>query len=162
LHGRQLSKDIPNKVRLLLSADGTVRLESQLMLELPQSSKILLSSETTSSKDRFLFHKTTRRELYEREFAKASERGYADVVFQNERGEVTEGAITNLYIEKDGRLYTPPLECGLLPGVFRRHILETDAMASERILLLDDLERADAIYICNAIRGMRRVELALR
>ena len=156
----QLPKETPSKVRLLLCADGTVTLESQVLTEKSQTSKILLSDEKTSSKDRFLYHKTTRRELYEKEFARVSELGYADVVFRNERGEVTEGAISNIFIEKDGELYTPPVECGVLPGVFRRHILETDAKASERILLTDDLAHADAIYLCNAIRGMRRVVLA--
>jgi para-aminobenzoate synthetase/4-amino-4-deoxychorismate lyase len=156
----QLPEDAPSKVRLLLGADGTATLESQVLTEKSQTSKILLSGEKTSSKDRFLYHKTTRRELYEKEFARVSELGYADVVFRNERGEITEGAISNIFIEKEGKLYTPPLECGLLPGVFRRHILETDAKASERILLTDDLAHADAIYLCNAIRGMRRVVLA--
>jgi para-aminobenzoate synthetase/4-amino-4-deoxychorismate lyase len=100
--------------------------------------------------------------LYEKEFGRATELGYADVVFRNEHGQVTEGAISNIFIEKEGKLYTPHVECGLLPGVFRRHILETNAMASERILFIDDLEHADAIYLCNAIRGMRRVRLAAR
>ncbi len=156
----QLPMEAPSKVRLLLSADGMLTLESQLLTENSPTSKILLSDEKTSSKDRFFYHKTTRRELYEKEFARASELGYADVVFRNEKGEVTEGAISNIFIEKDGKLFTPPLGCGLLPGVFRRHILETDARASERILLPYDLEHADAIYACNAIRGMRRVVLA--
>jgi para-aminobenzoate synthetase/4-amino-4-deoxychorismate lyase len=100
--------------------------------------------------------------LYEKEYARASELGFADAIFLNEKGEVTEGAISNIFIEKNSKLYTPPVECGLLPGVFRRHILETDAMASERILFPNDLEQADAIYVCNAIKGMRRVVLATR
>lgn len=158
----QLPRETPCKVRLLLSADGTVTLESQPLTANPQSSKILLSDVKTSSEDRFLFHKTTRRKLYDEEFAKAMELGFADVIFRNERDELTEGAISNLFIEKGGKLYTPPLECGLLPGVFRRHILEIDAKASERILFTDDLAHADAIYVCNAIRGMRRVVLATR
>ena len=159
-YGEQLPKEAPSKVRLLLTADGTITLESQPLTEKSQSSKIVLSNEKMSLKDRFLFHKTTQRELYEKEFARASELGCADVLFRNERGEVTEGAISNIFIEKDGKLYTPHLECGLLPGVYRRHILETNATASEKILSIDDLEHADAIYVCNAIRGMRRVELA--
>ncbi len=159
-YGERLPKETPSKVRLLLIADGTLTVESQPLTEKSQSSKIHLCDQKTSSKDRFLFHKTTWRELYEKEFAKALELGCADVVFCNERGEITEGAISNIFIEKDGKLYTPPVECGLLPGVFRRHILETDAKASERILFPDELEHADAIYVCNAIRGMRRVVLA--
>jgi len=161
-YSEQLTMEAPNKVRLLLGADGAITLDSQLLTEKSQTSKILFSHEKTSSKERFLYHKTTRRELYEKEYARASELGFADAIFLNEKGEVTEGAISNIFIEKNSKLYTPPVECGLLPGVFRRHILETDAMASEKILFPDDLEQADAIYVCNAIRGMRRVVLATR
>lgn len=81
--------------------------------------------------------------------------GNTDIVFRNEKNEVTEGAISNLFIEREGMLYTPPIGCGLLPGVFRRHILETRTNAAERVLFKEDLRQADAIYLCNAIRGLR-------
>ena len=77
----------------------------------------------------------------------------------NERGELTEGAISNLFIEKAGKLLTPPVECGLLPGVYRRHLLETRANTEEHVLHPEDLQQADAVYLCNAVRGLRRVEI---
>ena len=79
------------------------------------------------------------------------------MLFLNLRGEVTEGAISNVFIEKDGRWSTPPIECGLLAGVYRRHLLETRPEIEERVLYLDDLRNADAIYIANAVRGLRQV-----
>ncbi len=79
--------------------------------------------------------------------------------FLNLRGEVTEGAISNIFIEKDGRWLTPPVECGLLPGVYRRHLLETRPEIEQRVLHEEDLRTADAIYLTNAVRGLRRVEI---
>ena len=79
------------------------------------------------------------------------------MLFLNQRSEVTEGAISNVFIEKVGRWSTPPDECGLLAGVFRRHLLETRPEIEERVLQLNDLRMADAVYIANAVRGLRQV-----
>ena len=81
------------------------------------------------------------------------------MLFLNLRGEVTEGAISNVFVVKDCRWFTPPVECGLLAGVYRRHLLETRPEIEERVMSLDDLRSADAIYLCNAVRGLRRVTL---
>jgi len=60
---------------------------------------------------------------------------------------------------KDGRWFTPPASCGLLPGVYRRYLLETRPDIAQRVLTLDDLRSADAVYLCNAVRGLRRVTI---
>jgi para-aminobenzoate synthetase/4-amino-4-deoxychorismate lyase len=96
--------------------------------------------------------------MYDQQFAVARAEGFDEVIFTNERGEITEGAISNIFIEKNGRLLTPPLSCGVLPGIFRRHLLETRADVSERVLTIDDLKAADAVYLCNSLRGMHRVQ----
>jgi para-aminobenzoate synthetase/4-amino-4-deoxychorismate lyase len=80
------------------------------------------------------------------------------VIFMNDRGEITEGAISNIFIRKAGRLLTPPLHCGVLPGVFRRHLLETNSDAEEQTLKVEDLESADAVFLCNSVRGLRQVK----
>jgi para-aminobenzoate synthetase/4-amino-4-deoxychorismate lyase len=77
----------------------------------------------------------------------------------NEKNELTEGAISNVFVEKSGRWQTPPVACGLLAGVYRRHLLATRPEIEERVLHLDDLEQADAIYLANAVRGLRRVTM---
>jgi para-aminobenzoate synthetase/4-amino-4-deoxychorismate lyase len=77
------------------------------------------------------------------------------VIFLNQRDEVTEGAINNVLIEKNGILYTPPIHCGLLPGVHRRHLLETQPNVVEKALSLHDLRTADNVYLSNAVRGLR-------
>jgi para-aminobenzoate synthetase/4-amino-4-deoxychorismate lyase len=106
-----------------------------------------------------LFHKTTHRPLYALEYLEAQRDGFDDVLFLNQRGEVTEGAISNIFVEKDGRWSTPPVASGLLAGVFRRHLLELRPEIEERVLFLYDLRQADGVYIANSVRGLRRVTI---
>lgn len=145
------------RVRLLLNPDGAITLESVVLTEEPSLSHAKLSTLHTDSADVFLRHKTTHRALYDQQFAEARTEGFDDVLFTNEKGEVTEGAISSVFIEKDGRLFTPPLTSGVLPGVFRRHLLERRADVEERTLTIDDLKTADAIYLCNSVRGMHKL-----
>ena len=159
MNQNQLSKGFAYKVRLQLESTGTITIENQQLSNFPSTGKIIISLHTTSSRDKFLFHKTTQRQVYDAEFEKAQQQGYDDVLFCNEKNEITEGAISSVFAQHNGALYTPPITCGLLPGIYRRHILENTPGASERILSLQDLHTAEAIFICNSIRGMRKVEL---
>ena len=84
------------------------------------------------------------------------------MLFFNLRGELTEGAISNVFIENNGRWITPPTECGLLAGVYRRHLLETRTNIEVRVLHEKDLRGADAVYLSNAVRGLRKVEVDWR
>ena len=86
--------------------------------------------------------------------------GFDDVLFLNQRDEITEGAISNIFVRIEGRLYTPPLACGVLPGVFRRHLLEAVPRAEERILTLADLRAAGELYLCNSVRGLRKAVIS--
>jgi para-aminobenzoate synthetase/4-amino-4-deoxychorismate lyase len=146
------------RVRLLLDEDGAVSLEAGPM-ELLGDEHVLtfvISDERVQSGDPFTYHKTTRRELYDREFErhqKAS--GCGEVVFLNERGEVTEGSRTNLFIERAGVLMTPPPRCGLLAGTLRGDMIDNPNLhVEERVLSLADLEAADRIYLGNSVRGL--------
>jgi para-aminobenzoate synthetase/4-amino-4-deoxychorismate lyase len=152
---------LSHKVRLLLSPDGTIKITSEPLPEpSTQPLRLRIATERTDPKDPMYFHKTTHRPLYAQAFQAAAQRGYDDLVFLNQRGEITEAAIHNIFIEKDGRLFTPPIDCGLLPGVQRHHILATRHDTEERILETEDLHNADAIYLSNAVRGMRRAIIA--
>jgi para-aminobenzoate synthetase/4-amino-4-deoxychorismate lyase len=151
---------MPRKVRLLLHPNSSLHIEEETLptfTPAAQPRRVLIASERTDPADRFLFHKTTHRPLYTAAFKTAQEAGYDDVLFLNTSGYVTEGAISNVFVEKDGRWFTPPVECGLLPGVYRRHLLTTQPHAQEKILCLQDLRSADAVYLANAVRGLRRV-----
>jgi len=153
----------PRKVRLLFDAEGRAQISGEV---LPPSGdpnrigRIYISDVRTDPADATLYHKTTHRELYNEAYEQAVRDGFDDVLFLNLRGKVTEGAISNVFVVKDGRWFTPPMECGLLAGVYRRHLLETRPEIEERVLSLEDLRQADAIYLCNAVRGLRRVILA--
>ena len=165
---------LPRRVRVLLHEDGELTITTSAAalpavagLPVPPVQptapfpRVLLSPEATAPDDLFLRHKTTRRDLYDRQRERAMRSGCIEVVFRNTRGELTEGAITNLVILRNGRYLTPPLDCGLLPGVFRAHLLATSPeMIEERVLFPADLETADAIYIANSVRGLVEVRLA--
>lgn len=153
---------VPHKVRLLLDRQGDLQISDETLpasLETDRTVRVCISELRTDSADRYLFHKSTQRAIYERAYQEAIRRGYDDVLFFNQRSELTEGAISNVFVEKDGRLLTPPVGCGLLPGVYRRYLLETRTDVEERILSIDDLRGADAVYISNAVRGLRKVEV---
>ncbi len=154
------------KVRLLLDSGGSISIEHAPLSETSEKSaespgRVCISSQRTDPSDRFLLHKTTNRGVYADALKAASKSGFDDVLFLNSRDEVTEGAISNVFIAKDGRWFTPPIECGLLPGVYRRHLLEMRPEIEERVLTLSDLETADAIYLTNAVRGLRQVTIDL-
>jgi para-aminobenzoate synthetase/4-amino-4-deoxychorismate lyase len=163
-HAQQFSDASPRKVRLLLTdPDGNFGINSEpLALDADPNriGRVCISQHRTDPADATLYHKTTQRGAYILDQLEAQRNGFDEVLFLNQRGEVTEGAISNVFIEKDGRWFTPPLECGLLAGVYRRHLLETRPRIVERVLTLDDLRAGDAVYISNAVRGLRRVEIA--
>jgi para-aminobenzoate synthetase / 4-amino-4-deoxychorismate lyase len=162
-HAREFADATPRKVRLLLvDAEGNFTLGSEPFAPGAEPGcvgHVCISPHRTDPADPMLYHKTTQRPLYALEYQQAAQSGYDDVLFLNQRGEVTEGAISNVFIEKDGRWFTPPIACGLLAGVFRRHLLETRPEIEECVLSLDNLRCAGAIYLTNAVRGLRRVKI---
>ena len=148
-----------HRIRLLLNADGRTTLTATLFAPRPPTGLIQLATQRTHSQDLFLRHKTTRRSVYDQHYAQAIAAGLDEVIFTNERGELTEGTISNIFLRIGDRLYTPPVTCGVLPGIYRRHLLETHPAAEEHTLTPDDLHSANAIFICNSVRGMNEVKL---
>ncbi|MFZ2019292.1 MAG: aminodeoxychorismate synthase component I [Methyloceanibacter sp.] len=150
-------------VRLLLAEDGTITVTS-IPIELPTKGTVwrfVISDQPLDEKDPFFYHKTTRRQFYDREMERQKAlTGCDEVVFLNKKGELTEGTRANLFIEIDGRLFTPALTCGLLPGTLREELLDLPrAAASEAVLTPQDLLTADRIYLGNSVRGLVRAEL---
>lgn len=148
------------RVRLLLAEDGKISIT--VSEQAPQSPTAIMryaiSDTRLDSTNAFLFHKTTRRELYDREWQHyADTRGADEVLYLNERGEVAEGSRTNVFIERGGRLLTPPLSSGLLPGVFRAELI-AQGKAHEAVLTLADLADADAVFVGNSVRGLVKAE----
>ncbi len=115
-----------------------------------------ISLTPVKSNDPFLIHKTSRREAYERAVAEVPV-GVSPLLI-NELGHVTESAIANIVYQMDGRLFTPPITDGLLPGVLRDELIE-EGTVSERSLPVEDLERVESWWLINSLRGWRRCEL---
>jgi len=147
------------RLRLLCNASGKFTISHHpIVVPAGKTPIIAVSEHRTHSENIFLRHKTTHRKLYDSEFGRYSALGYFDVIFCNERGEVTEGAISNIFIQVKNRFYTPPLSCGLLPGVFRKAMIKK-LKAKEKIIYLEDLKKSDNIILTNSVRGATKVTL---
>jgi len=158
---RIFRKDKSYKVRLLLRKSGEVKISTSLLKDSgSRIKKITFSKKATDSSDIFLYHKTTNRNLYDSEYLKHKRKGYADVIFLNQKWEVAEGAISNIIVKKGRYYYTPPVNCGLLNGIYRQHLLNTQQIPlKEKVLFKDDIIAAGKLFICNSVRGLVQVEL---
>ncbi|MFH7319785.1 aminodeoxychorismate synthase component I [Desulfurivibrio sp. D14AmB] len=173
LHQLAQAFTLPQRVRLTLAKDGELDLEHAPFTtqgcfswqELPpgrieQLPRVTISSAATDPDHYLLYHKTSQRRLYDEERSRALAAGYCEVLFTNKRGELSEGAVSNLFVRRQGRLLTPPLTAGLLNGVLRRHLLQhEDQPLYEETLRPEDLTTAEEIYIGNSLRGLIQVRL---
>ncbi|MDD5727245.1 MAG: aminodeoxychorismate synthase component I [Victivallales bacterium] len=145
-----------SRLRLLLDFSGQAELQVSPLEKTGWNHDpaiICLAAAPTSAADLLLRHKTTRRDFYDKHFRLAVTAGYDEVIFTNDRGEITEGAISNLFLrDPDGSWYTPPISSGLLPGIWRAAAIR-ELKAREKILYPDDLYRASQILIGNSVRG---------
>jgi len=138
------------RTRLLVARSGEATVECAPLAHDPSRVwRVALAGEPVSSGDRSLRVKTTRRDVYER--AKAPRADLDDVLLWNERGEITESTIANVVAEIDGVRVTPPLTCGLLPGVFRELLLETGAI-QEGAITRAGLASANRLWLINSLR----------
>ncbi len=144
------------KVRLLVAADGSVHTEAAPLPAPPAAPhRVAVAVQPMPPADDFIRHKTTRRQAYA-PFAPPP--GCFDTLLFNAAGELTEFTIGNLALKLEGRWWTPPVSCGLLPGVMRAELLSRGELA-ERVLKLEDLARAEGIELINSVRGRLPVTL---
>ncbi len=148
----------PHKVRLLVAQDGTISCQAVPLCQatVPQRVRLKLSPTPVDSDDPFLYHKTTRRQVYDA--ARASCPDCDDVLLWNERGEITETCIANIVVERGGELLTPPVECGLLPGTFRAHLLDQGEVREE-IITVEMAKECECLYVVNSVRKWREAFL---
>jgi para-aminobenzoate synthetase/4-amino-4-deoxychorismate lyase len=146
------------KVRLLQNKDGACEIEMTTLTPGPAGTRgvsglvprrIKLAPAPVDVNDRFLFHKTTYRALYDEALKSAPD--CDDVILWNEGGEVTESIIANVVVSLDGRLCTPPVESGLLAGTFRAELLD-QGVIQERRILTRELQAASSFYLINSVR----------
>jgi len=141
----------PHIIRLLVPKDNEPVLETRILTQFPQPYRVHLAKRPVNSMNSFLYHKTTHRCVYEQALAESP--GYDDVLLWNERNEITESCLANVVVEIDGRLLTPPLYSGLLPGTYRSLLLK-QGKVKEKIVRIQDLHRCSKIYLINSVRGM--------
>jgi len=149
-----------HRLRLSLAAGGELTITSAPLSPLSEPVRLVLADAPTASNDVFLRHKTAVRSRYDAAWRGAEAQGAFDALFFNERGELTEGGRSNVFVLLDGQWCTPPLGCGLLPGVMRSVMLAAPAWdAVERVITREMLLRAEGIVVCNALRGPLRAFL---
>jgi len=138
----------PSRVRLTLNEQGTHAAAAFVLPPNPACWIYTLAPKHTDSADILLRHKTNWRELYDCEHP-----GVDEAIFCNERGELTEGARSNIFIKRDGMLLTPPLSAGVLPGILRAELI-AQGKAQEATLTPADLD--DEVWFGNSLRGLIR------
>lgn len=148
----QLRAEDPLRCRLTLSAEGRVELATAPLLATANLWHVSLATQRLCPDDIWLRHKTSRRAVYNTARAALPD-GIDELLFLNERGEVCEGTITNLFVTlKSGRRVTPPVSSGLLPGILRQRLLE-EGRVTEQVVTLADLQQAQSLSVGNSLRG---------
>ena len=157
---KEVSGDVPLRVRLVMTYRGKMDVTATPFEPVPEETvwRLKVAKTKLQSEDSLFRHKTTRREPYEAARAEFSKEDADEVILLNERDEVCEGTITNIFAEAaDGMLLTPPLTSGLLPGVLRAELIR-ERKARGEVLKLDDL-RHRKLFVGNSLRGLIRAEL---
>lgn len=155
-----VQSDTPLRLRMTVGREGDVALEQQPfdLGSAPELARVAVAAARLDPADPFLRHKTTRRPLYDAAL-REKPTGLFEVLFFNTRGELCEGAFTNVFLRREGQMLTPPVSSGLLPGVLREALLLTGE-AEEAVLTQDDLEQAEALWVGNSLRGLIPAALA--
>lgn len=150
--------DGPMRVRLTVDISGRADIVHHPFSPLPEDAvwHFALAAPRLDAADPWLDVKTTERTLYDK--TRASLTGPLDeMVFLNDRGQVCEGTITNVFADFGHGLVTPPRRCGLLPGILREEMIETGE-AKEAPLFPADIRKARTVYLGNSLRGLIRAE----
>jgi para-aminobenzoate synthetase/4-amino-4-deoxychorismate lyase len=156
LQGKSEESLNPAKIRILLNRRGAIRREDFPLTAQTSPMRVALALAPVSSHDTFLFHKTTRREVYTS--AEDAQPGTDAIILWNEAGEITESTRFNIVAEIDDRRITPPVECGLLAGTMRAELLEVGTI-TERRITIEELRTASRLWLVNSVHGW--VEAAL-
>lgn len=144
----------PHRIRLLLDPAGAVQLETAPITRARTTWRVVIDTQPVTSTDRFLYHKTTHRLVYQEALARHPDAD--DVVLWNEREELTESCLANIALRLEGQWYTPPIEAGLLDGTLRHTLVQRGRLA-ERRLTVNDWDQAESRLLLNSVRGFIRV-----
>jgi branched-subunit amino acid aminotransferase/4-amino-4-deoxychorismate lyase len=166
--GAELPEDGPYRVRIRLERSGMFEVNHAPLGPLGATPITLLLGADWGlapqySSNPLLLHKTSLRGDYDSGWKLAESLGAFDMLFLNERGELTEGGRSNLFLRLKDRWWTPPLSSGVLPGIMRELLLADRSFdAGERVLSFSDLLDAEDILLCNSLRGVMQARLLRR
>lgn len=146
------------KLKLILNKTGKILLKILPVEKIKNEIKVIISDKKISSENKYQYFKTTNRELYEKEFNLYNNSGFFDVIFLNENGFVAEGAITNVFIRKENIFMTPPINAGILNGVYRKQLLTLNPQIVERNFSLKEILNSDEVFLTNAVRKIVSVD----
>ena len=134
------------RLRISLSKSGEIEVDRRVLTPLsPSFCQAKLCLQEANLQQAFTYFKTTHRPHLIM--------GDQEIIYHTADGKLLETTIGNLVLKMDGKLYTPPSQLGLLQGIYRQHLLET-GQVEEKVLTLADFAQAEAIYGCNAVRGL--------
>ncbi|MFI5236921.1 MAG: aminodeoxychorismate synthase component I [Ignavibacteriales bacterium] len=153
-----LDKQQIKKIRIALNKWGEVNIDVSDIPNLKKNISVIISQHKIISKDKFRYFKTTNRKLYDDDHSYNNSKGFYEVLYFNEREELAEGSRTNIFLRKENVWFTPSLESGALPGVYRKYYIEMHPEVSEKKLTIDDLVNADELMLTNALRGEVKVK----
>ncbi|WP_404458249.1 aminodeoxychorismate synthase component I [Oceanobacillus kapialis] len=145
------------KIRLLLSRDGSTKLEYNPIKSPAQPMQIELAKGPIDNENIYLYHKTTNRSHYQSLFHD-TDNNTEDILLWNDANEITEFTMGNIVVEMDGHYYTPPVESGLLPGTYRQALLEKGEI-KERVIHKRDLSKCTNLWMINSVRGWVPVQV---
>ena len=147
----ELDPSTDYRLRISIAKSGKVTCQLEKLQALPKAfCKAILVPQNANLQQPFTYFKTSYRPHLDL--------GQQEQIYYNAQGQLLESSIGNLVLQLDGHLYTPPVKLGLLDGIYRQHLLAT-GQATEKILSLDDLQSAEKIYACNALRGLYELEI---
>lgn len=148
------------RLRLELARNGKITITTAPFTLQPENTiwQVRLAKIRTTSTDPLIHHKTTRRDLYNAARREFSTTEADEVILLNEKGEIAEGTITNIFIDDGtGRLLTPPLASGCLAGILRTSLICAKKAVNQRLRPEDLVGKT--LYVGNSLRGLIRAEL---
>ena len=154
----ELDKQKIKKIRLSLAKWGEIRVDVSDIAKPAKDILVIISQNKINSTDKFRYFKTTNRKLYDDEYKHFSSKGFFDVLYLNKKDEIAEGSRTNIFFRKGANWFTPAIESGLLPGVYRKYFIETHPDISEKNIRIEDLINADELLLTNALRSELKVD----
>lgn len=150
----QFAPQTAYRLRLSLNSRGQIQIQHAVLNPITEPVQILISPQVCETTAIFLAHKSSHRLVYDQAWKNAEKLAAFDSLFINQNGFVTEGGRSNVFVRLGRNWFTPPLSDGVLPGIMRGVLLEEQQMrACERSLTIKDLQQADEIIVCNALRG---------